>query len=157
MIGFFLNILEITVGISLLVLIMLLVLKLFGGRFTAKCRYILWLFVLVRLAIPFSFNILPSIIEVPIQTDVIVNEEQNEVIDNPVEDQTPTTPPAGDHGGTTVIPGTTLTPGTTTPTNPGVTTTPTNPTIPANPSTPTVPDTPTDPVNPSVPVPLLLP
>lgn len=151
MIGFFLNILEITVGISLLVLIMLLVLKLFGGRFTAKCRYILWLLVLVRLAIPFSFNILPSIIEVPIQTDVIVNEEQNEVIDNPVEDQTPTTPPTEDHGGTTVIPDTTLTPGTTTPTNPGVTTTPTNPTIPANPSTPTVPDTPTDPVNPSVP------
>lgn len=151
MIGFFLNILEITVGISLLVLIMLLVLKLFGGRFTAKCRYILWTLVLVRLAIPFSFNILPSIIEVPIQTDVIVNEEQNEVIDNPVEDQTPTTPPTEDHGGTTVIPGTTLTPGTTTPTNPGVTTTPTNPTIPANPSTPTPPDTPTDPVNPSVP------
>lgn len=67
--NFFLGVLEITVGMSLLILLMLVILKLIGGKFTAKCRYILWTLVLVRLAVPFSFGILPALIEVPIESE----------------------------------------------------------------------------------------
>ena len=66
---FFLGILEITAGMSLLILAMLLGLKLIGGKFTAKCRYILWTLVLIRLAVPISFGILPALIEVPVETE----------------------------------------------------------------------------------------
>ena len=38
---FLLNIAEITAGMSLLILVMLIGLKIIGGKFTAKCRYIL--------------------------------------------------------------------------------------------------------------------
>ena len=67
--GFFLGTLEITAGMSLLILVMLLGLKLIGGKFTAKCRYILWTLVMIRLAVPFSFGILPALIEVPVETE----------------------------------------------------------------------------------------
>ena len=67
--GFFLGTLEITAGMSFLILVMLLGLKLIGGKFTAKCRYILWTLVMIRLAVPFSFGILPALIEVPLETE----------------------------------------------------------------------------------------
>jgi len=66
---FFLGTLEITAGISLLILVMLFGLKLIGGKFTAKCRYILWTLVMIRLAIPLGFGILPALIEVPVETE----------------------------------------------------------------------------------------
>ncbi len=66
---FFLGILEITAGMSLLILVMLPLLKLIGGKFTAKCRYILWTLVLIRMAVPFSFGILPALIEVPVERE----------------------------------------------------------------------------------------
>lgn len=69
--NFFLGIVEITLGMSLLLPLMLLVLRLIGGKFTAKCRYILWTLVLVRLALPFSFGILPALIEVPVEPEPV--------------------------------------------------------------------------------------
>ena len=68
---FCLGILEITIGMSILILLMLFTLKLIGGRFTAKCRYILWTLVLIRLAVPVSFGILPALIEVPVETEPV--------------------------------------------------------------------------------------
>ena len=66
---FLLGIVEITLGMSLLILLMLMLLKFIGGKFTAKCRYILWTLVLLRLAVPLSFGILPALIEVPVETE----------------------------------------------------------------------------------------
>lgn len=66
---FLLGIVEITLGMSLLILLMLPILKLIGGKFTAKCRYILWTLVLVRMALPVSFGILPALIEVPVEPE----------------------------------------------------------------------------------------
>ena len=66
---FLFGIAEITLGMSLLILLMLILLKLIGGKFTAKCRYILWTLVMIRLAVPFSFGILPALIEVPVETE----------------------------------------------------------------------------------------
>ena len=68
---FLLGTLEITLGMSLLILLMLVFLKCIGGKFTAKCRYILWTLVLIRLAVPFSFGILPALIEVPVEREPI--------------------------------------------------------------------------------------
>lgn len=66
---FFLGMMEITIGMSILILLMLFTLKLIGGKFTAKCRYILWTLVLLRLAVPVSFGILPALIEFPVETE----------------------------------------------------------------------------------------
>ena len=66
---FLLGIVEITLGMSLLILLMLMLLKFIGGKFTAKCRYILWTLVMIRLAIPLGFGILPALIEVPVETE----------------------------------------------------------------------------------------
>ncbi len=68
MTDFLLGILELSVGTAVLILLILLVLRLFGKNFTAKCRYILWTLVMLRLAIPFSTGILPALIEVPVET-----------------------------------------------------------------------------------------
>lgn len=68
---FFLGIMEITIGMSILILLMLFTLKLIGGKFTAKCRYILWTLVMIRLAVPVSFGILPALIEVPVETEPV--------------------------------------------------------------------------------------
>ena len=83
---FFLGIIEITAGMSLLILVMLLGLKLIGGKFTVKCRYILWALVMIRLAIPFSFGILPALIELPVETEPEPVQVQ---IQTPVADYTP--------------------------------------------------------------------
>lgn len=40
--NFFLGIVEITLGMSLLIPLILLPLRMIGGKFTAKCRCILW-------------------------------------------------------------------------------------------------------------------
>ena len=66
---FFLGIVEITLGMTILILLMLPVLRMIGGKFTAKCRYILWTLVLFRLAVPLSFGILPALIEVPVEAE----------------------------------------------------------------------------------------
>lgn len=68
---FFLGIMEITIGMSILILLMLFTLKLIGGKFTAKCRYVLWTLVMIRLAVPVSFGILPALIEVPVETEPV--------------------------------------------------------------------------------------
>ena len=68
---FFLGMMEITIGMSILILLMLFTLKLIGGKFTAKCRYILWTLVMIRLAVPVSFGILPALIEVPVETEPV--------------------------------------------------------------------------------------
>ncbi len=65
---------EITIGMSLFIAVLLLGLKLFGGKFTAKCRYIIWALVMLRLAIPFSMGILPTLIEISIDTKLVATE-----------------------------------------------------------------------------------
>ena len=47
-------ILMITLSMTVLILLMLLFERIFGGKFSAKCRYILWGLLLLRLAVPIS-------------------------------------------------------------------------------------------------------
>ncbi len=68
MTNFLIGILELTAGMSLLIVLALLCLRLFGKRFTAKCRYIIWALILIRLAFPIGGGILPALIEVPIES-----------------------------------------------------------------------------------------
>ena len=88
---FLLGILEITLGMSLLILLMLVILKLIGGKFTAKCRYILWTLVMIRLAIPLGFGILPALIEVPVEPEPVQMQIQTPVADNTPVPQNPVT------------------------------------------------------------------
>ena len=142
MTAFFLNVLEITVGMSVLVLVMLLALRLFGSKFTSKCRYVLWMLVLVRLAIPFSLNVLPALIEVPIIPSITENAPDNVELDDPSyeynpEQDLPQNLP-DEIVGSTDIPSQTVP---TVPTNPITPTTPVDPIIPITPTNPSTPST----------------
>ena len=88
---FFLGMIEITAGMSLLILVMLFGLKLIGGKFTAKCRYILCTLVMIRLAVPFSFGILPALIEVPVEPEPVQIQMQKPVADYTPVPQNPVT------------------------------------------------------------------
>jgi len=50
----FVNIIETTLIFTIIIVVLLFVLHLIGKKFTAKCRYILWALIFIRLAIPFG-------------------------------------------------------------------------------------------------------
>lgn len=83
MTAFFLEIIEITLGMSAFIALLFLFLKIIGGKFTAKCRYIIWSLVILRLALPFSLGILPALIEVPMQREATVTAQVNTPISSP--------------------------------------------------------------------------
>ncbi len=51
------TVLIITLSMTALILLMLLFERIFGKKFSAKCRYILWTVILLRLAVPVTFPI----------------------------------------------------------------------------------------------------
>ena len=131
MTDFILGVFEITIGMSLFIALLLIGLKLFGSKFTAKCRYIIWALVMIRLAIPFSFGLLPTLIEIPIDTELVQSEDLSSVLSENTDSVTSVQP--SDPGDVVVTP-----------------TTPSIPVFPnvdtANPgSTPILPVTPTVP------------
>lgn len=144
MTDFILGVFEITIGMSLFIALLLLGLKLFGGKFTAKCRYIIWALVMLRLAIPFSFGLLPTLIEIPIDTELVQSEDLSSVPSentDPITSVQPSDP--GDVVVTPTTPSTPVFPNVDT-ANPGST--------PILPVTPTVPGDQAKPVIPSDPV-----
>lgn len=138
MTDFILGVFEITIGMSLFIALLLLGLKLFGGKFTAKCRYIIWALVMLRLAIPFSFGLLPTLIEIPIDTELVQSEDLSSV---PSENTDPITSVQPSDPGDVAV-------------NPTVPNTPVSPNMdPVNPDiTPILPGEQAEPVIPSEPV-----
>lgn len=66
MTSFTLGIIEITAGMSVLVILLAVLMRIVGKKFTAKCRYVLWVLVILRLAVPISISVLPALIEIPL-------------------------------------------------------------------------------------------
>ena len=102
MTNFILGVFEITIGMSLFIALLLIGLKLFGGKFTAKCRYIIWALVMLRLAIPFSFGLLPTLIEIPIDTELVQSEDISSVLSENTDSVTSVQP--SDPGNIAVTP-----------------------------------------------------
>ena len=108
MTDFILGVFEITIGMSLFIALLLIGLKLFGGKFTAKCRYIIWALVMIRLAIPFSFGLLPTLIEIPIDTELVQSQDLSSVLSENTDSVTSVQP--SDPGDVVVTPTTPSTP-----------------------------------------------
>ena len=108
MTDFILGVFEITIGMSLFIALLLIGLKLFGSKFTAKCRYIIWALVMIRLAIPFSFGLLPTLIEIPIDTELVQSEDLSSVLSENTDSVTSVQP--SDPGDVVVTPTTPSTP-----------------------------------------------
>ena len=108
MTDFILGVFEITIGMSLFIALLLLGLKLFGGKFTAKCRYIIWALVMLRLAIPFSFGLLPTLIEIPIEAELVQSQDLSSVLSENTDSVTSVQP--SDPGDVVVTPTTPSTP-----------------------------------------------
>ncbi|MBQ9922221.1 MAG: M56 family metallopeptidase, partial [Clostridia bacterium] len=59
------GIFEITLGMSAVIAVCALLLLAFGKKLTAKSRYLIWSLVIIRLAIPFSLQLLPPMLTLP--------------------------------------------------------------------------------------------
>ncbi len=109
MTNLFLSVVEITLGTSLVVLMLLLLLPLTAKFFKRKFRYWAWLILALRLIIPFSFTQTPMVeVQIPSREIVLVTQpaeqvtppltEQNETVtvpdDTTFEDTAIVTPPA---------------------------------------------------------------
>ena len=82
MTNFILGIIEITLTMSALIILALIFSKLFGARFLAKCRYIVWALIILRLCIPLNLPILPPLYtyELPSEDFKVEEEINNEVV-----------------------------------------------------------------------------
>ena len=73
MTAFMLGLFEVSLTMAAAVLVLLVLSRLFGGRFTAKCRYIVWAVVVLRLCIPVGSNIVTPIFSVSLPQSVTVS------------------------------------------------------------------------------------
>lgn len=83
------NMILISIITSLIIILLIVSYEIFNINYSAKYRYIIWIFIAVRLIIPFQFEIPNSMIEieVPIQTvTVYQNENSKQVILNENQD-----------------------------------------------------------------------
>ncbi|MBQ8401759.1 MAG: hypothetical protein IJX14_07515, partial [Clostridia bacterium] len=76
---FLLTMAEINVTISALILLLLLFTRLFGSRYTARCRYILWIVVILRLCIPMGTPFIPALLEIPLPPETEQTETLSDV------------------------------------------------------------------------------
>ena len=64
-----LSLAELTVTMSVLILVLLVFSRWFGRKYTARCRYILWIVVIFRLCIPIGTPFIPALFEIPLPAD----------------------------------------------------------------------------------------
>lgn len=83
MTAFMLGLFEVSLTMAAAVLVLLVLSRLFGGRFTAKCRYIVWAVVVLRLCIPVGSNIVTPIFSVSLPQSVTVSPTAS-VVTSPV-------------------------------------------------------------------------
>jgi len=66
------GILSVTLGMSVIVLLITFLFRIIGKKFTVTCKYIIWAIVIIRLAVPVSFNAIPSLFRIPVNVENIV-------------------------------------------------------------------------------------
>ncbi|MBQ8208085.1 MAG: M56 family metallopeptidase [Clostridia bacterium] len=79
-----LSILSTALTMSVIIILLLLLSKYFGDRFTAKCRYIVWVIVVLRLCMPFGGMFAPKLITLDLSSPEknINNEYEASPFDN---------------------------------------------------------------------------
>lgn len=73
MTSFILGLFEVSLTMAAAVLILLLLSKFFGGRFTAKCRYIVWALVIIRLCVPVGSGLVTPLFTVDLPQNVSIS------------------------------------------------------------------------------------
>ncbi len=103
--SFLLSLLEITGTMSLLILALLLFTRLWGSRYTARCRYVLWTLVILRMCIPVGFPFLPALLTLPVP-ETLVESVQTAVTETEPTQQAPcaTTPDSPETTATSSVP-----------------------------------------------------
>lgn len=88
----FLNAIELTVGVSLIAIFILLIQPLTAKFFKRKWRYFVWLILALRLLLPFEFSA-PAVVEVTLpQQEIVVTTPQAPVLSDTDFDTTPVLP-----------------------------------------------------------------
>ena len=83
--GMLLEILSVSLPMTALILLLWLFSRFFGQRFTAKCRYVVWMLVLLRMCLPMGTIQFPSLVQVSItaeteETAETVTAEETEIL-----------------------------------------------------------------------------
>ena len=98
LVNLFLNIVEISFNMSLIVIIALIFRKFIGKRFSAAGRYLIWILIIIRLALPFDLNMNTALVEIDTGEIVSKNTQFNFVSPDITEQlfsiQTPVSSPA---------------------------------------------------------------
>ena len=72
MTAFMLGLFEVSLTMAAAVFVLLLLSKLFGKRFTSKCRYIVWTLVILRLCVPVGSSLVTPLFSVSLPQSVTV-------------------------------------------------------------------------------------
>lgn len=77
----FLNIIEITLSTSFIIIPLLFLSPLLRKKYTAKFKYLIWLIIAIRLMIPINFTLPQSLLKIPVVIEASSN-KSNEILDN---------------------------------------------------------------------------
>ncbi len=140
-----LQIAEITLSMSAIILITLALSKVFGAKFSAKCRYIVWAVIILRLCIPVGVLNMPTVftLDIPFtESRAETNEQLGGMVDS-IESEKGNGQIGSDAPPAIISP--------VSPTEPSTPTVPSDPIEPADPVMPDSTPLPAEPVTPAVP------
>ena len=83
---FLIELIGISLPMSIVILLLLAFSKAIKKKFRASSRFIIWLVIIIRLAIPFGGIFLPSIIEIPVYETSVITPEENHQPSTPSKD-----------------------------------------------------------------------
>ena len=75
----FFTILEITISMSVVIMIIFLLMPVINKRYSAKWRYFIWLFIALRLVIPFNITLpkAPVVVNQPTESSIVLRTDSN--------------------------------------------------------------------------------
>ena len=70
----FLNVIEITISTSFIIVSLLIISPLLKKKYTAKWQYLIWLIISIKLLIPFKLSLPEEFLKIPIPISIDTNE-----------------------------------------------------------------------------------
>lgn len=81
MANIFLSYLEISLPISIIIIVLLLIIPFFNKRYIAKMHYYIWIILAIRLLVPFDFTFAKETpISIPVNTAPITLEKSTQLL-----------------------------------------------------------------------------
>ncbi len=96
MLKFLLDLAELTLSMSAVILLCFAMMRLWGGKFSAKCRYAVWAVVIIRLCVPVGMLNMPTLVNISVPSSIL---GQTASVDGSIDAQESAGETAPDIGG----------------------------------------------------------